>query len=369
MNSLNKITVGLPPRLFKLGLTESQVHGLVHRWCVISLFQSGKISATEAGELLTTDREGFLDLLDTLRILYTEHPDDARQPQRSSPELAQLIHNQQQIETLNETLARTKHELFQARQELAQSDRARSDFISTVSHELRTPLNSIIGFTKLLLNQQIGPLNELQQTDLSLINDSAQHLLNLVNNILDLSKIEAEKIELIMDWAPIEKITVGTIASTSVLIENKPIELREDLEPGLPHIYVDNNRVRQVIINMLSNAAKFTDAGQITLSVKKLTKNGQDFVCFSVIDTGIGIRPEDIDKVFEPFHQIDSSEGRRAAGTGLGMPISYRLVKLHGGDLWVESRPGYGSTFSFTIPVKPPVSMQINTVQVNYRLD
>jgi signal transduction histidine kinase len=112
-----------------------------------------------------------------------------------------------------------------------------------------------------------------------------------------------------------------------------------------------------VVINILSNAAKFTDAGSITMRVGKISKNEQEFICFSVKDTGIGIAPEDMDKVFEAFRQIDSSVARRAEGTGLGMPISYRLISLHGGELWVESQVGRGSTFSFTIPLQPPASL------------
>jgi signal transduction histidine kinase len=227
-----------------------------------------------------------------------------------------------------------------------------------VSHELRTPLNSIIGFAKLLLKQKIGPLNPIQQTDLSLIYDSAQHLLSLVNDILDLSKIEAGKIRLDLDWVSVEEIIVGVMASTYILIEGKPIELREESEPNLPRVYVDRSRIRQIVINILSNAAKFTDAGSITMRIRRVTKNDQDFICFSVKDTGIGIAPEDMEKVFEAFRQIDSSVARRAEGTGLGMPISYRLVTLHGGELWVESQVGHGSIFSFTIPLQPPPSFK-----------
>jgi signal transduction histidine kinase len=125
-----------------------------------------------------------------------------------------------------------------------------------------------------------------------------------------------------------------------------------------------------VVINLLSNAVKFTDAGKITLKVRNHRRNGQAKICFSVIDTGIGVRAKDIDTVFEPFRQIDNSEARRAEGTGLGMPISYRLIKLHGGEMWIESRPSHGSTFSFTLPVNPPNSVPTGgIVHVDYRLD
>ena len=271
--------------------------------------------------------------------------------------LIDLAAARQRITSLEEELAQTKHELAEARRQLREADKLKSEFIATVSHELRTPLNSIIGFAKLLLKQKIGPLNSIQQTDISVIYDSAQHLLSLVNDILDLSKIEAGKIRLDPTWVSVEEIIVGVMASTIILIEGKPIELRDEIEPHLPKLFVDRGRIRQVVINSLSNAAKFTDAGSITMRIGKISKNEQEFICFSVKDTGIGIAPEDMDKVFEAFRQIDSSVARRAEGTGLGMPISYRLISLHGGELWVESQVGRGSTFSFTIPLQPPASL------------
>jgi signal transduction histidine kinase len=276
--------------------------------------------------------------------------------------LSDLAAVQKRVTDLEEELAQTKRELVEARTQLHEADKLKSEFIATVSHELRTPLNSILGFAKLLLKQKIGPLNPIQQTDLSVIYDSAQHLLSLVNDILDLSKIEAGKIRLDAEWMSVEEIIVGVMASTYILIEGKPIELKEEIEPNLPKVYVDRGRIRQVVINMLSNAAKFTDVGSITMRVRKITKNEQEFVCISVKDTGIGIAAEDMDKVFEAFRQIDSSIARRAEGTGLGMPISYRLVTLHGGDLWVESQVGHGSTFAFTIPLKPPTTLMAPNV-------
>lgn len=260
----------------------------------------------------------------------------------------------QRLAELEAELAQTKRELVEAKKQLRDADRLKTEFVATVSHELRNPLNSIIGFAKLLLKQQVGPLNQIQHTDVSYIYDSAHHLLSLVNDILDLSKIEAGKIRLDLEWVSVEEIIVGLIASTYIYIEGKPIELREEIEPHLPKLYVDRGRIRQVVLNMLSNAAKFTDAGCITLNIRQINKNNQDWVCFSVKDTGIGIAEADIPKVFEPFRQIDSSVGRRAEGTGLGMPISARLVALHGGDMWIESRVGQGSTFMFTIPLEPP---------------
>jgi signal transduction histidine kinase len=298
-----------------------------------------------------------------VNILNTETVQQDDSPGSALPlTLADLSAIQQRVADLEEELAQTKHELVEAKTHLREADKLKSEFIATVSHELRTPLNSILGFAKLLLRQKIGPLNPIQQTDLSVIYDSAQHLLSLVNDILDLSKIEAGKIRLDAEWVSVEEIIVGVMASTYILIEDKPIELKEEIESNLPKVYVDRGRIRQVVINILSNAAKFTDVGSITMRVRKITKNEQEFVCFSIKDTGIGIAAEDMDKVFEAFRQIDSSVARRAEGTGLGMPISYRLVSLHGGELWVESQVGQGSAFSFTIPLKPPASLTTRNV-------
>lgn len=369
MNKLKKVTVGIPSRLFELGLSEAQVPGLANRWLVISLFQQGRITATEAGALLSTDRDGFLSMLDKLGVLYEDVPEDEDLTMRVSPKLAELAQAQQQLDKLGQEVAQTKYQLFQVKKQLEQAERVRTDFIATVSHELRTPLNSIIGFAKLLLNQRVGPLNKIQQTDLALIYDSAKHLLGLVNNILDLSKIEAGKIRLDLDWVSVEEIIVGVIASTYILIQDNPVDLKEEIEPGLPKLYVDRDRIRQIVINFLSNAAKFTPAGTITLQIYKAVENGQEFVCFAVKDTGIGIHQEEIGKIFEPFRQGNNhTASRQTEGTGLGLPISQRLVELHGGRIWVESKLGEGSAFYFRLPVKPRNTTEARLIHADYKL-
>lgn len=364
MNALKKVTIKVPTQLFEKGLTEAHIHGLINRWLIISLFQQNKISATEASELLATDREGFFAMLDQQGILYKNIRENREESPRISPLLAELAQTKSVLAVMEEELAETRYNLYKAKKELEEMDRVKSEFIATVSHELRTPLNSIIGFAKLLLNQNIGPLNEIQHTDLSIVYSSALHLQNLVNDILDISKIDAGKIRLDKEWVTIEEIIVGVMPSTLLLIEDKPIELKEDIEPNLPKVYVDRGRIRQIVLNLLSNAAKFTDTGTIHLRVYPLTKAEKAYICFSVTDTGIGIAPENVDKVFEAFRQVDSSLGRRAEGTGLGLPISKRLARLHRGELWFESTLGRGSTFYFTIPVNPPETDKANTISV-----
>jgi signal transduction histidine kinase len=248
--------------------------------------------------------------------------------------------------------------LAAANVKLKEADRLKSEFVATISHELRTPLNSIIGFTKLILNELDGPLNELQRTDLTAIYTSGQHLLSLVNDVLDFSKIAAGKMELHKETLDFREIVVGVMSTTLALVGDKDIELIEEVEENLPTVYADRVRIRQVILNLMSNAAKFTEEGSITLRVERITEEVEldghrrtmPFILCSVTDTGIGIAEEDIPIVFEEFRQLDGSTSRQAEGTGLGMSISKRLVEMHGGRLWVESKVEMGSTFSFTLP-------------------
>jgi len=249
-------------------------------------------------------------------------------------------------------------ELAAANEKLKEADRLRNEFVATISHELRTPLNSIIGFTKLMLNEIDGPLNEWQRTDLTAIYTSSQHLLSLVNDVLDFSKIAAGKMELHKEMLDFSEIVVGVISTTLALVGDKDIELIEEVEEDLPTVYADRVRIRQVILNLMSNAVKFTEKGSITLRAKRITEEVESdghrrsmlFILCSVNDTGIGIAEGDVPTVFEEFRQLDSSTSRQAEGTGLGLPISKRLVEMHGGRLWVESKVGVGSTFSFTLP-------------------
>jgi signal transduction histidine kinase len=365
MTQSKTVTLEVPAEFIEAGLTTEEMAALFKRWTVIALFRQGKLSALKAGQRLNTDLDGFLAILDEAGIMQEDIPAGEDQASRQAPDLAEPAEVESKCQALEQELAETRQKLLKVQKQLYDADKFQSEFLATVTHELRTPLNSIIGFAKLLLNQTVGPLNQIQHTDLSFIYDGAQHLLSLVNDILDLSKINAGKIRLDMEWLTVEEIIVGVMASTYILIEGKPIELREEIEPHLPKIYVDRQRIRQVVLNILSNAAKFTDAGTITLQIKPLTEHDQDYICFAISDTGIGIAPDDMDQVFEPFRQIDSSDGRRAEGTGLGMPISSRLIQLHGGELWVESQLERGSTFSFTIPIEPPTFVLADVVHAN----
>jgi signal transduction histidine kinase/ActR/RegA family two-component response regulator len=243
--------------------------------------------------------------------------------------------------------ARAYERLAQTAEELREIDRFKTQFLANMSHELRTPLNSIIGFSRVMLKGIDGPLTELQSADLQSIHSSGQHLLSLINSILDMSKIEAGKMELAIEDIDLQPVFDAVIDTTKALIKDRPVELHIIVPEDLPTVRADAQRVRQVLLNLMSNAAKFTDEGQITLSAEA----GPDTVTISVADTGIGIDPEAQKRLFIPFQQVDGSMTRRAGGTGLGLAISRSFVEMQGGEIWVESEPSRGSTFSFTLPI------------------
>jgi signal transduction histidine kinase/HAMP domain-containing protein len=256
--------------------------------------------------------------------------------------------------------ARLYDQQRRAVEHLAEVDRLKTEFLAVMSHELRTPLNTIIGFSKVLLKGLDGPLTEKQEQDLSIIHESGQHLLSLIRDILDVSQINAGQIELEIERVKLGKVIDGALGAIQPLIEDKPVTLCKDIDPELPVIRADERRVRQIMLNLLSNAAKFTESGQISIRarvIEALNVEGEGiepFVEVSVIDTGVGIPEDKLVQIFEEFTQVDSSSTRRFEGTGLGLPITKKLVELHEGRIWVESEPGQGSAFTFILPVNRP---------------
>lgn len=240
----------------------------------------------------------------------------------------------------------------QAVMEMREIDRLKSQFLANMSHELRTPLNSIIGFSRVILKGIDGPVSELQQQDLTAIYNSGQHLLGLINDILDLAKIEAGKMELAFDEVNITDVANSVLSTMSGLIKDRQIQMKRVIEPNLPTVRADAIRVRQVMINLLSNASKFTDEGDITVEISlKPGATGRNEVRVSVTDTGGGISEQDQEKLFQPFSQVDDSPTRKTGGTGLGLSICQQLINMHDGRIWVESEVGKGSTFHFTLPL------------------
>ncbi len=234
-------------------------------------------------------------------------------------------------------------------EQLREVDKLKTQFLANMSHELRTPLNSIIGFSRVILKGIDGPLTEMQRTDLSSIHQSGKHLLDLINNILDLSKIEAGKMD--MNIAPLNlKPLLDGAASTAIgLVKDKPVEVQTEIPEDLPPVMGDETRMRQVLLNLVSNAAKFTEEGSITITAGA----DDEQVWVSVADTGIGIAPENQVGIFDEFTQVDASTTRKAGGTGLGLPITKKFMEMHHGSITVDSKLGQGSTFTITLPRAP----------------
>ena len=235
-------------------------------------------------------------------------------------------------------------------------DRIKSEFLTSMSHELRTPLNSILGFADVLLQGIDGELNELAVNDIGLIYNSAQHLLALINDILDISKIEAGMMELVQESLPLDEMTREVMAAAHSLIKHKPVELSIDISEDLPAVYADKLRLRQILLNLTSNAAKFTARGEILIKAK-VSEENPEFMSIWVSDSGIGIATEKLETIFDRFSQADSSTTRQYGGTGLGLPICKQLVEMHGGTIGVTSELAIGSTFHFTIPLADSMIM------------
>jgi len=257
------------------------------------------------------------------------------------------VPNRDEIGALAADVNRMSDELQRLYQELETASRHKSDFLATMSHELRTPLNAIIGFSEVLHEQMFGELNERQFAYVDDVLAAGKHLLSLINDVLDLAKIEAGKMELELSEVEIPEVLRSAVSMHSERASRGGVELSLTTEPEEITISADGRRVRQVVFNLLSNAVKFTAAeGRVDVSAR--LDDGQ--VEIAVADTGPGIAPEELETIFEEFKQ--ATDGKRAEGTGLGLPLSQKLVELHGGRLWVESEVDRGSTFRFTLPVR-----------------
>jgi len=265
---------------------------------------------------------------------------------------------------LHEADRQNNRDLAMANAKLQEALRVKSDFMANMSHELRTPLNSVIGFSGALLKGLDGELNGEQRASVQYVYKSGQHLLNLINDVLDISKIEAGKMVLNLETVDLRRLIDETVSSVGVLFRVKSLTLRTEMPTQLPTIYGDNTRLRQVLLNILGNAAKFTDKGEVAVKCNVIPIDDpvlpeatpeadvgqQQWVLLAISDTGIGIRQQDQEKVFEEFRQLDSGTARRYGGTGLGMTISRRIVELHGGHIWLTSKVGVGTTFYVVLP-------------------
>lgn len=253
------------------------------------------------------------------------------------------------LERLNYMLTITTAQAEEAR-------RLKQQFAQTISHELRTPLNLILGFTELMTESPEyygGPLPHSYLRDLAIVHRNASHLQSLINDVLDLSRVEAAQLDLTLDEVQPTELVNEAVATARSLVEARGLELRTEIEPDLPMVRVDPTRIRQVLFNLLNNAARFTDQGSVTVSAGR--RDGE--LVLAVADTGLGIPPENQAHIFEEFRQADGSTHRHHGGAGLGLAISQRFVALHGGRIWVESEVGRGSTFCFTLPIEAPLTL------------
>lgn len=271
---------------------------------------------------------------------------------------AELIAKNKQLTEMNE-------EMESLNQQLADASMAKSSFLANVSHELRTPMNSIIGFSQILEDGFAGELNEKQKEYVGHILGSGTHLLSLINDILDLSKVEAGKLELEVTRFPVRNALEEAAAQLMEKCREQNIQLKIDLEPQADlELEADERKFKQVLLNLLSNAVKFTPTGGTVSVTAKLTLkeaagsslreevSPKEFIAIAVSDTGIGIKPEDQGKLFKPFSRLESAFSKNYGGTGLGLALTKKLVELHHGQIWVESKFGQGSTFTFTLPLK-----------------
>jgi len=272
--------------------------------------------------------------------------------------------------------ARLARKVREQADQLEVISRLKSQFLASMSHELRTPLNAIIGFSEVLLDPSVGTLPAAEQQEfLTNILTSGKHLLRLINDVLDLSKIEAGKMELNPDAVGVGEVIQGVLATVKSLVMKKRIQLTSTHEPELPPVWADPPRLKQILYNLLSNAIKFTpEGGQVSVTARQVNQSSggsadpsspihqathprvhssRALVEVSVRDTGIGIPPQDLERIFGEFEQVTDPARRYQEGTGLGLALVKRLVEMQGGRIRVESVPGRGSTFAFTIPAAP----------------
>jgi signal transduction histidine kinase len=245
-------------------------------------------------------------------------------------------------------IQRRTEQLAQAMEQAQAADRIKSAFLATMSHELRTPLNSIIGFTGILLQGLAGPLNDEQQKQMRMVQTSSRHLLALINDVLDISKIEAGQLTLAPTAFDLRAALEKSVQVVLPMADKKGIAVNLEMAADVAQVTADQRRLEQVLLNLLNNALKFTEKGQVRVTCR--TDN--DHYLLSVADTGIGMQPDEIPKLFQPFHQIDSGLTRKHEGTGLGLSICKKLIVLMGGSIEVESQWGRGSTFTLRIPIQ-----------------
>ena len=348
---LTAVLIGLPASiataaactfylLFGLGQIEAVLRFavVVHIWVTIWL-----VWLTSRPLLLA--RQWFEASYDQSRAALEKSRDYQFQLRQALDDLTEA---HQQLTQLNRLAHDLRHQADEAR-------RSKEQFVANVSHELRTPLNMIIGFSEMALNSPQTYGRNIPQSllaDLEIVLRNSQHLSSLIDDVLDLSQIEAGHMALMKEGAALGEIVDEAVTAVRPLFDSKGLTLRRDIPPNLPVLYCDRVRIRQVLLNLLSNAGRFTDRG----GVRVWARLEEDAIIVSVADTGPGINADEIDDIFKPFQQIDGSIHSHWAGSGLGLSVSKHFVELHKGRMWLESEPGQGATFYFRLPLEEAIS-------------
>lgn len=308
------------------------------------------------------------NLVEAFDSAYYHYGEARRLLEETREHRAQLSRLVKDLNNANYQLERLNEMLSFARAQAEEARETRNHFVMAVSHELRTPLSFIIGFSDLMVNapKTYAPLEQWPPglyDDVREIYNSSKHLMGLINDILEMGKIDAQQMTLFREKARLEQIIADVHEMVASAFKEKGLWVKIDIPPDLPAVFVDITRIRQVLINLINNALRFTDQGGVTLRVEKL----DDSLRVNVIDTGVGISAEDLPKIFNEFRQVGEENWRRRSGTGIGLYISKRFVELHGGRMGVESRLGEGSRFYFTIPLTMPPLQPIVLPSESYR--
>ena len=295
---------------------------------------------------INAERQQILDLLISTYEQAVQVNSELQARERQVIELnMRLAHHAGELETINREIALKNLEL-------AEASRMKSAFIANMSHELRTPLNAIIGFTGALLMKLPGPLTNEQDKQLNTIRTSARHLLSLINDILDVAKIEAGKVTLELETVQCQHLVNDVVDTLRPLALQKGLGLEVELAPDPIVLQTDRRALTQILLNLANNAIKFTESGQVRVTLSQRPGDGHDTVEFSVADSGAGIREEDQAKLFQAFSQLDSTSTRHAEGAGLGLYLCQNLANLIGGSLFFKSDFGQGSTFTLALPLR-----------------
>ncbi len=302
-------------------------------------------SDDEVGELVSSFNE-MLSRIQQRDEELTTKSEELKQSHRQLEEYSRDL--EQRVERRTQELAVATQEAEEARDRAEEANQAKSVFLANMSHELRTPMNAIIGFSRIVMSRCKDILPQKQYENMDKISISANHLLGLINDILDLSKIEAGRMEVTPSEFTLEPLVDMCLRQVEPMASGKSIALRQDSDADFPSVYTDQDKVKQILINLLSNAVKFTEEGEVNVGVRQA--DGQAYI--AVTDTGIGIPEEQLSSVFEEFTQLDSGSTKRFGGTGLGLSITRHLAQLIGGDIEIQSTVGEGSTFTVSFPTQ-----------------